>query len=302
MIEEPQDVKVPHLRNIYEKTRFDQDSPASVRGFGFEKDGTLSDLPDFHRFTGFTFASETDRHDVAAFLLAFATGTPAAVGAQWTSDSFNEGEGAQRLETLTDLADLQVVGLVAKGRDGADQMRGWVYEGGGSWKPDRAAEPPTTMPQAGELGHEVTFTAVLEGTETRLGIDRDEDGWFDRDELDLGTDPGDPLSNPGRPLDAPLVAAERSPLSLWSSSRNPVSTSSRLGFSLGLEGRAEIAVFDLTGRRVRSLLRADRHPSGRFETVWDLRDGNGRIVAPGVYFIRLDAVQGSAGGRVVVVR
>jgi hypothetical protein len=38
---------------------------------------------------------------------------------------------------------------------------------------------------------------VQKGTDTRLGIDRDLDGTFDRDELDVGTDPADPQSHPG---------------------------------------------------------------------------------------------------------
>jgi hypothetical protein len=43
----------------------------------------------------------------------------------------------------------------------------------------------------------MTFTVVPRGTETRLGLDRDLDGWRDRDELDLGTDPADPSFFPG---------------------------------------------------------------------------------------------------------
>jgi hypothetical protein len=30
----------------------------------------------------------------------------------------------------------------------------------------------------------------------RVGVDRDEDGFFDRDELDAGSDPADPSSTP----------------------------------------------------------------------------------------------------------
>jgi len=37
------------------------------------------------------------------------------------------------------------------------------------------------------------------GTQTRMGIDRDEDGFFDRDELDGCADPADPTSVPGGP-------------------------------------------------------------------------------------------------------
>ena len=34
------------------------------------------------------------------------------------------------------------------------------------------------------------------GSGLRIGIDRDEDGFFDRDEIDGGSDPADPGSTP----------------------------------------------------------------------------------------------------------
>src|SRR5262249_4570653 len=43
--------------------------------------------------------------------------------------------------------------------------------------------------QAGTAGQELTYTCVPPGSGIRMGIDRDEDGLFDRDELDAGTDP-----------------------------------------------------------------------------------------------------------------
>jgi hypothetical protein len=36
--------------------------------------------------------------------------------------------------------------------------------------------------------------------QSRLGIDRDEDGWLDRDEMSVCADPADPLVHPGSPL------------------------------------------------------------------------------------------------------
>ncbi len=45
-------------------------------------------------------------------------------------------------------------------------------------------------------GGEVTFTVVPLGSETRLGIDRDLDGFFDRDEIAACSDPADPLDIP----------------------------------------------------------------------------------------------------------
>ena len=58
---------------------------------------------------------------------------------------------------------------------------------------------------------------------------------------------------------------------------------------------------DVVGRRVRTLLdgRAD---AGASEHVWDLRDGNGRPVSSGVYFVRLSTADASSGERVVVLR
>jgi DNA-binding beta-propeller fold protein YncE len=303
-LKESQDVKIPHLRNLYEKTRSE---PASqiVRGFGFEKDGTVHDLTLFHSFTDFTFPSESDRLDVQAFLMNFFTGTSSGVGAQWTMDGTNEGAGAERLATLTNMADFDVIGLIAKGRDGADQARGYVYEGAGMWTPDRLAEPPTStaaLVASASAGHEVTFSGVLLGTETRLGIDRDEDGWLDRDELDQGFDPGDPNSHPGRASDSPVLLTASLGPSVWNVGANPASMESRIGFSLGREGALHLDVYDLAGRRVRSLVKDDRHPSGRFESSWDLRDESGRRVGSGTYFVRLESVQGSAQGRVVVLR
>ena len=49
---------------------------------------------------------------------------------------------------------------------------------------------------AATAGQELTFTCVPPGTGTRIGVDRDLDGVFDRRELDCGTDPANPASFP----------------------------------------------------------------------------------------------------------
>ncbi|HET9887830.1 MAG TPA: hypothetical protein VFR10_09975, partial [bacterium] len=274
-IKESQDVKIPHLRNLYEKTRAKHSGNDVVRGFGFEKDGTLADLTGLHQFTDFAFTDQSEQRDVEAFLLAFFTGTSSGVGAQWTMDGTNEGAGEDRVATLENLADFDVIGLVAKGRDGADQARGWVYEGAGGWTPDRAAEPTTTtaaLIASASAGHEVTFTGVLFGTQIRLGIDRDEDSYLDRDELDLGFDPGDPQSHPGRATSSPVLLTSVSRPALWNVGANPASIESRIGFAIGREGAAQLNIYDLSGRRVRSLVNDQLHPSGRFESLWNLCD------------------------------
>jgi hypothetical protein len=42
----------------------------------------------------------------------------------------------------------------------------------------------------------ITYTIVPQGTQTRIGIDRDEDGYYDADETDACSDPADVLSTP----------------------------------------------------------------------------------------------------------
>ena len=71
----------------------------------------------------------------------------------------------------------------------------------GTFQSDRASEPPLTdaqlRAQAADAGQERTYLCVPPGSGVRVGIDRDEDGFFDRDEIDAGSDPADPSSTPG---------------------------------------------------------------------------------------------------------
>jgi len=47
-----------------------------------------------------------------------------------------------------------------------------------------------------------------------------------------------------------------------------------------------VAVYDLRGRRVRTLLDAER-PVGIGEVAWDGRDTGGRALASGVYYVQV---------------
>jgi hypothetical protein len=69
---------------------------------------------------------------------------------------------------------------------------------------------------------------------------------------------------------------------------NPFRDSATLGYSLRSNGGAELAVFDLQGRLVRTLLQGQGEP-GSFMVQWDGRDDSGLSVASGIYFARLRA-------------
>ncbi|NNE43892.1 MAG: beta-propeller fold lactonase family protein, partial [Gemmatimonadetes bacterium] len=167
-----QDMVIPHLRNLYEKTRFDPtSSTTNVRGFGFLHDGGFGDLATYFDVAFFNFNTLAERTDVEAYMLAFGSETHPAVGAQWTMDGSN---GQARVDSLVTEADALDIGLIVKGRDGGGLARGWTYLTGGLFTPDRAAEPDVTLAQlvAGVgAGTELTFTAVLTGEEFRLGVD-----------------------------------------------------------------------------------------------------------------------------------
>jgi len=54
----------------------------------------------------------------------------------------------------------------------------------------------TTGTSARRPGGELTYTCVPPGSGVRIGLDRDEDGFLDGDELVAGSDPADPASTP----------------------------------------------------------------------------------------------------------
>ncbi|MHC4429703.1 MAG: YncE family protein, partial [Planctomycetota bacterium] len=204
LIQESQSMKIPQLRNMHEKTGFSE-TGTNNRGFGYIHDGSVFTLFNFLEFPGFNFANDQERRDVDAYMMAFATDTHAGVGVQATLPDNGAADQPASVSDLVSLAAGGTVGLVANGVvDG--EARGWYLVDAETFQSDRAAETITTddlMAAAGS-GEEITFTVVPAGSETRIGVDRDEDGYFDRDELDAGSDPADPDSTPKNVLPGDL--------------------------------------------------------------------------------------------------
>jgi flagellar hook assembly protein FlgD len=58
----------------------------------------------------------------------------------------------------------------------------------------------------------------------------------------------------------------------------------------------------MAGRLVKELITAESHTPGRHEVVWDGRDDNGRQVASGTYFYRLEAGGYSETKRMALIK
>lgn len=82
---------------------------------------------------------------------------------------------------------------------------------------------------------------------------------------------------------------------------NPFRASTRIAFAVPTGGPARLAVFDIAGRRVRTLLEGPVEP-GRTEADWDGRDSGGRTVGAGIYFVELTHPSGTASRKVVLTK
>ncbi|HMB71504.1 MAG TPA: FG-GAP-like repeat-containing protein [bacterium] len=80
---------------------------------------------------------------------------------------------------------------------------------------------------------------------------------------------------------------------------NPTGVAAAVDLALPAEAAVAVSVYDVSGRRVRSLLEAVR-PAGTHRIGWDLRDDSGRRAAPGVYLIQARSGELRATRKIVV--
>lgn len=198
----PQPMKNAQLRGLWEKVGLSFASQNNTRGFGFMSDSRLDTL--MARLTGpFNFGpanlAPQRRRDVEAFLLAFDSETPAAVGRMVTFDGNNNSDptAIALLASLIAQADSGSIAMIARRYEAAG-TRGHVYATQSVWLSDRENQPTTAdaLRTSASATAPVTFIAVPATTQFRMGVDRDADGVFDQDELDGAADPANAASQP----------------------------------------------------------------------------------------------------------
>jgi YVTN family beta-propeller protein len=198
---QPQPLKIAQLRGLWERGGWNRTSATNTKLFGFNHNSEFDTLNALlsvgFNFGGNNIAPQLKR-DVEAFLLSFTSDTHAGAGQQVTFFGANntDGTAVARLNTFVTIASQGTAGLVAKGRVGGID-RGYYYNAG-IMSSDRAGESLTVTQLRGlaATGGEITFTLVPAGTQHRIGVDRDADGFLDRDEIDFGSDPADQSSVP----------------------------------------------------------------------------------------------------------
>ena len=104
---------------------------------------------------------------------------------------------------------------------------------------------------------------------------------------------------------APPTTAAREPvlseLALRPVCTNPAKGSAHFNLDLPRAGQVLASVHDISGRRIRALLGRDV-PAGEHRLTWDGRDGLGRPVRSGTYWVRVAAGGTELNQRVMLVR
>jgi DNA-binding beta-propeller fold protein YncE len=179
-----QPFKIPHLRNLYKKTDFDQSAGAeSFSGFGLAPDGSFDTMSHYlsQPFFGNIRDDESIKIDLNAYLLCFDTGTAPAVGHTVTiSPGIRDLEGRlMRIQILQEQAELRGIDLVGLGVI-SGRRQGLIY-----WPKtaryhfDNSNQEPLTLEgliHFAEQGSGITLMGVPPGSGLRMGIDRNQDG------------------------------------------------------------------------------------------------------------------------------
>lgn len=215
-------IKVPQLRNQYEKVGFETTRTDNAAGFGFLHDGSVDSLARFFSARAFRVQSDRDVADLVALLLAFSGSefgfanpllggeTPlsrdshAAVGQQVTTSG---GPVTVRASELLALADAGAIDLVVKAA-----RVGYVYAADTDlFRSDDGTDALTaaTLQSRASASAPQTWTAVPKGLGQRLGIDRDGDGISDGVERRQGSNPADAASKTLHPAAGPWFNPQR---------------------------------------------------------------------------------------------
>jgi len=100
-----------------------------------------------------------------------------------------------------------------------------------------------------------------------------------------------PLSTPNimyKPDSAMQAVLSPDAFDLLQNQPNPFNSFTTIAYAIPIPGHASIRIFNLLGRRVRTLM-DDTKSAGSYHIEWDGRDDGNQPVSSGIYFYRLEA-------------
>ncbi|MFN0150306.1 MAG: M20/M25/M40 family metallo-hydrolase [bacterium] len=103
-------------------------------------------------------------------------------------------------------------------------------------------------------------------------------------------------------IDSPVSAASAGALFLWPAVPNPFGPSTMIRFRTSESAAVRIDIYDVEGRRVRTLHDGAWTAPGVYAEPWDGLDAAGRPAASGVYFLELSTAGASRVRSVVLMR
>jgi hypothetical protein len=106
---------------------------------------------------------------------------------------------------------------------------------------------------------------------------------------------------PPTPTDATLADAPLGITEIRSVVPNPAGIPPRIEYELGAAGPVRVAVYDVSGRLVETLV-DETLPAGRHDVIWETRSGGGSRVPSGVYFAKLVTRHGVDAVKMIVLR
>ena len=105
----------------------------------------------------------------------------------------------------------------------------------------------------------------------------------------------------GNGSSASVTATPKEDFALGLNQPNPFNPETTLGYALPRAQPVRLTIYDMLGRPVRVLVDGEQ-PPGQHRVVWDGRDRQGRAVASGVYFYRLQTPLFSQTRKMILLR
>lgn len=165
-------------------------------------------------------------------------------------------------------------------------------DGGSSW--DRIASYDGYLGQWTEV--RIDLSEYLDSTAFKVRFVFDSDGWVTADGWYVD-DVAIFASTDSSEIDGDVVSSLR-----VRNYPNPFRPKTSVHYDVPVRGDVDLAIYDVAGRRVRTLVAGEPHAPGGYGLSWDGRNDQGGPVAGGVYFARVEVAGETASSKMVLLK